>query len=415
MGWKASLIFIDNVQTTNNEQNILSALNQEDFIYTGDASFEEALNAEKDKTYIASLNNVLIIGTAEAPVLFISDYLSDFEKTLADYFNNSEICGITLQSNVNHWGYGIIKNNEKIRVSAGNYAMPLIADYGTPVEEEHDLLSKVVTKEDGSKVFIINNEEYQYDMAGENLVFEIAKRYTGHALNSFDNPLQNLTFKCYEKSPYFDNTTKASSPGQLILSEAKFIALEPEQYDFKTVPLKDSDGNPADLRKYAQTALHNGACNPAYVFQLKPLIIIAYAYDIDCIIPLYFPSEYQPPFEPILNQRLLTVNLYGTNNNLLSEDLIEGKNSTNYWKNFVPHIAELYSDDTAIIEQKKAEITEELWQKLPLLAKEYFQVNPNRYRFGLNGYSGFPKVYTRPQTPNQAPKSNPEKKWWKLW
>ncbi len=416
MGWKTSLIFIKNIPDIVSDKQVLDALLQPAWMHTKDASFEEAMNAEDGKTYIGRLNDTLVIGHSEIPLEFISDGLSAYEKNLDNLSpQNLEICGISLQSTVNHWGYGVIANGQKIRARGGNYQKPLFFDYGNPLPEEEPLLSTLIIKENGSHFYNIDGNEYTDDQVGENFVFALTKRYIGVSLNSGDNPLDNLKFRCYEKNPYFDNRSKAELPGELTIADDKFAKLEPEQYGYSIAPLKNKDGQSADIKQYISSALQNGACNPAFVYQISPLVIVVYAYDMDCVIPILFPKEYQPHFELTLNQRLLSVNMFGTNNNIIQEDLIEGKDSTGDWKDFAPHIAELYSDDISLIKEKKAAIEEKYWEKLVILTKEYFEVFPKRYRLGINGYTGFRLEYTKPEPlPIQTEQSS-NKKWWKFW
>jgi hypothetical protein len=415
MGWKASLIFIKHSPQGTTDEQVLNSLSARSWDHTGDASFEEAMNADETKIYIARLNDLIVVGKAELPIHFLNEGISFPEQNIIDAFKDAEICALSLESTVNHWGYGIIQQGKKIRARGGNYEAPLFIDYGKPLPEEEDLLSRLEIKGDNSRVYRIEGYEYTEDQVGENFVFEIAKRYTGYSLDNGNNPLDKLTFKCYEKSLYVDHSSVASSPGQITLSDEKYERLEPEQFGHNKVPLTGPDGQPADGKKYIKSSLQRGDCNPAFVYQLNPLIVIAYAYDIDCIIPVLFPKAYQPPFELVLNQRLLSVNMYGQENGKLAEDLIEGKDSSNVWKTFVPHIAELYSDDTTLIEEKKAAIEEKYWQRLPILAKEYFEANPGRYRLGLNVYTGFPLVYKRPTNPSTVQKPKLTKRWWQFW
>ncbi|WP_430899194.1 MULTISPECIES: hypothetical protein [unclassified Paraflavitalea] len=409
MGFSASLIFIKAGNQPVTDKKVLDALWQVGWDYTGDASFEEAMFADEDKTYIAYFNDTIVIGTQEIPLYFLNDGITGSEEYLIEQFGDAEIAGVTLQSSVNHWGYGIIQNKQKIRAYGGNYQAPVLIDHGNPLPEEMGLLENRIIKEDGAVYYIIDGQEYSADAIGEELVFDLVQRYTGYALNDVNNPLDTLVFKRFEKNKYYDSNTKAEIAGDLTLSDELYDRLEPEQYGYQKIKLTQPDGSLADIKKYIQTALANGAINPAIVFQLKPLVVVAYAYDIDCVVPLLFPEGYEPPIAIEKGQRLLSINMYGKNGGELEQDLIEGKNSTGSWKTFAPHIADFYSTETAVIEEKKKEIEEQYWERIPVLIQEYFKVNPNRKRLGLNAYSGFALNYSRPTPP-------PSKKpWWKFW
>lgn len=416
MGWKASLIFIKNVPASITDKQVLDAMLQYGWNYEADAYFDEAINADTNKTYIARLNDTIVIGNGKIPLTFLSEELSHYERGLSEMTaNKSEICAITLESTVNHWGYCVIQDGKKIRVRGGNYDNSLSLDYGIVLPEEQDLLSKLIVKEDGSRVYKIDGVEYNEDQIGENFVFELVGRYAGYSMANSKNPLETLTFRRYEPNPYFVSTSKHELAAELTISDSKYEMLEPELYGYKKAPLTIKKGVPANVKKYIKTVFQHGICNPAFVYQLNPLIIVAYSYEIDCIIPIQFPKTYQPPVVLKLNQRLLSVNTYGRNNDVIEDDLIEGPESINEWKDFAPHIAELYSDDISLIKEKKAAIEEKYWEKLVILTKEYFEVFPKRYRLGINGYTGFRLEYTKPEPlPIQTEQSS-NKKWWKFW
>jgi hypothetical protein len=319
-----------------------------------------------------------------------------------------------LESTINFWGYGITQEGKKIRARCGNYDTSFSIDYGNALPEEEYLLSKGIIKDDGTRIFKIDGIEYTEDQLGESFVFEIVAKYTGYPLTNSNNPLEKLIFKRYEPNPYFISTSKAELAAELTVSDAKYALLEPEQYGYGKASLVIKDV-PADIKKYIKTVFEHGIYSPAYVYQTSPLMIVAYSYEIDCVIPILFHRNYQPPIALQLNQRLLSVNTFSRNNNIIEDDLIEGSESINEWKDFAPHIAELYSDDISSIEEKKAAIEEKYWQKLLLRTKEYFEVYPKRYRLGLNGYTGLRLEYTKPEIMPSQQNNHSIKKWWKFW
>lgn len=199
MGWKAATIIIQDATPANNEE-ILTTLGFDNLQFTGDEPFETAMDPEEDKVYIGSCKGNLLICAQELSMQFFDEEETAAVRTLTQLFPRTEICSIILQSTVNLWGYSIIKNTQKIRTRAGSADEGTFLEYGEPLEEEKELLSRSTIGEDGNRIYILHDqpgEPYQEDQVGENLVFAITRRYFGEELDSDDELLFETTLAGY--------------------------------------------------------------------------------------------------------------------------------------------------------------------------------------------------------------------------
>lgn len=194
MGWKASTIIIHKPSQVENEQ-LLKDLGFEGLSKIEDEPFEVAMNPEDNKVFIGSYKDNLLICTQEIPMLFYEKVESQIEVILKNKFPQSEICTIALHSVVNFWGYSVIKNGQKIRARAGSADDGTFLEFGEPLEEEKELISKSKLDEDGNRIYLIDEDSFYEDQVGENFVFSICKRYFGVELDFADELLfeTNLT------------------------------------------------------------------------------------------------------------------------------------------------------------------------------------------------------------------------------
>lgn len=201
MGWKLSSIII-NPKTDVDFEDLLNKLGFKNLIKVETQSYEDVMYPESDKVYIGFYKNNLIISADKLPVNFYETTLSNKEKILIDNFPNSEICAVSLQSTINHFGFAIISNGEKIRVKAGDAELGTVIDIGEPLNEEKLLLSQSEVTDNGERLYFLDDnlkEPYLENQVGENFVFEIFKRYTGELLNA-DEELLDTDFTGFKYS-----------------------------------------------------------------------------------------------------------------------------------------------------------------------------------------------------------------------
>lgn len=183
----------------------------------------------------------------------------------------------------------------------------------------------------------------------------------------------------------FDNDSYATDPGLLRLSHAKFRRFHPEFYGVTGVlnsvvnGLCGRFGTVGFLRTRAEEQLMYGDSCAAIVLSTELLLIAAYSDDIDCVTVLYFPQELVKDYELATGMRLLTVNTYGED---IAPDLTPGPHALSEWKQFHPLIAEFLTDDQQRLAQRKAEISEEKWQRVYDLGQDYLRKHPGMARIG---------------------------------
>ncbi|MFT3705995.1 MAG: hypothetical protein QM802_26750 [Agriterribacter sp.] len=201
MGWKLSSVII-NPKTDINYENLLNKLGYINLTKIEEQPYDIAMYPDENEIYIGSYKNNLIISSQQLPIIFFKETLSDLEKILIDHFPDSEICAVSLHSSINHFGFAVIKNGEKIRVKAGDADMGTVIDIGNPLEQENELLSRSKVGYNGQRQYYLNNnlnEPYLENQVGENFVFEMFKRYTGNLLDA-DDEILDTNFTGYKFS-----------------------------------------------------------------------------------------------------------------------------------------------------------------------------------------------------------------------
>jgi hypothetical protein len=201
MGWKLSSVIITPL-TEVNYNDLLNKLGFKNLTRLEDEPFDSAMYPDKDKVYVGNYKNNLIICADKLPLSFFTKSLSETEKILIKYFPDSEICAVSLQSTINHFGFAVIKAGEKIRVKSGDADIGTTIDIGNPLQQEQDLLSMSKIDIKGQRLYYLNgytDEPYLENQVGENFVFEIFKRYTGELLDE-DDDLLDTNFATYKFS-----------------------------------------------------------------------------------------------------------------------------------------------------------------------------------------------------------------------
>ncbi|MCR9252582.1 MAG: hypothetical protein NXI20_19335 [bacterium] len=185
MGWKCSVLIISNV-TEYVESDVLKALGFSNYEPIGDSYLESAIYPRDNSLFIGAHKNNLLICSDMIAVECLEPEIGPIESNLARVFPESEICALSLQSVVNHWGYSISKNNIKIRARAGDSESGTVFDFGDPLPEEKDLLDKSKLNDEGVRIYTFEDypdEPMTEDQVGEEFVFELYNRYFGERLD----------------------------------------------------------------------------------------------------------------------------------------------------------------------------------------------------------------------------------------
>ncbi|MGH9940092.1 MAG: hypothetical protein ACREAM_27955 [Blastocatellia bacterium] len=190
---------------------------------------------------------------------------------------------------------------------------------------------------------------------------------------------------------HMENDTPAAQSQTLTLSHQKLKALQPELYSSRGwrkflrengYRLSSPDEAADHWKDYVAENLRSGDCEAAVVISDSPLLIAAYAGELDCVALLGFPGGFATKYDLKTGSRLLAVNFYLEWNFFLPEDLTPGPRQTGKYRNFAPLIAEFLTDDAEIIEHEKAEITQSEWRRAETLGEEYLKQNGEKARDG---------------------------------
>ncbi len=187
------------------------------------------------------------------------------------------------------------------------------------------------------------------------------------------------------------NDISTSKSPTLTLSHRKLKAIEPELYSSRSwqkflrengyrlaAPNEDAD----HWKSYVEENLRRGDGRAAVVVSTSPLLITAYAGELDCIAMLRFADQLVPKYDLSVGTQLLAVNVYLEWNFFLPEDLNPGPRETGKYRNFAPMIADFLTDDVNLVEEKKAEIAKAEWRRAEALGQEYLKRHGEKARDG---------------------------------
>jgi hypothetical protein len=188
-----------------------------------------------------------------------------------------------------------------------------------------------------------------------------------------------------------DNSTRASDPVSIGLSDVKLSQFHPIFYQQKQPSFTDEllgffgiSNNKISLTlKQEYLSLHThfrehlacGDSRAALVISIDPLLVAAYTDELDCVAILQFSDRLVRKYSLKIGVRLLTVNLYRWPGGDFARDLENGPASYHRYYNFIPFIAEFLSDDLEKIEARKANISESEWERTKYLADRYIIKN----------------------------------------
>lgn len=133
------------------------------------------------------------------------------------------------------------------------------------------------------------------------------------------------------------------------------------------------------IRQYAQY----GDSQPAVVASTNPFLVAVYSDEFDAVIMVNFTEEILKTNNLHLGDRLLSVNVYQNDMSNFHSDIIPGFGYLNNWSGFIPTVVDFVSKDLESIKTRKSIISEELWERTGVLAKEYLIEKPNVFRTGI--------------------------------
>lgn len=220
MGWKASMIIIENPDNFDDEISLLKAIGMSDFKFKQETTLNECIYPRDKSISIGRYNGNIIINedyqiTTKTLEKANNLNLTMEEENLCKLFPNSEIITIACHSVVNYHGYSLIKNGEKLRLKVISSDTPL-TEFGQKLEEEKKLYSASYQKEEGGNFWKDEtdpNEEYTEDQLMEDFTFGIANRRLGVYLDQIEGEelMEKVPFNKYvkDKSGFFQEILKS--------------------------------------------------------------------------------------------------------------------------------------------------------------------------------------------------------------
>ena len=158
----------------------------------------------------------------------------------------------------------------------------------------------------------------------------------------------------------------ASTPGNLTISKAK------SKYLLKSYKSVCNKGYFQKQMKRAVDLIKNGDVQPGLVVSLSPLKVFAYSDEFEGGVMLTYPEEFVKYFNLSLNQKVVFVNNYWAKE--LYEyryDLLICGTPTKEWRDFIPLLSILFSDEIEKINTYIANIDEDKWNEVKKCADEY--------------------------------------------
>jgi len=204
MGWKASLIIIENKDNFQDEASIIRALGGQYYISKEEVSLDECIYPNDDSVNIGYYNGNIIIS---ANIMFTAELLESnhnlslmpVEKNLVQLFPTSEIIIASCMSVINYHGYALIKNGEKIRLKAISSESEK-RDFGKQTKEEEEIY-KTSYQKDGQYFWKYDDDEDEYEEAQlmEDFTFGFAERLLGVRIDGEDGDelMENVVFRKY--------------------------------------------------------------------------------------------------------------------------------------------------------------------------------------------------------------------------
>ncbi|MEI9957043.1 MAG: hypothetical protein WDM90_12250 [Ferruginibacter sp.] len=205
MGFKVSMIIIQNPKNFNTETLLLKTLGFTDFIYKEDTTFDECMFPGDESVSIGYYNNnIIICDDCQVIDNFISDTLSETEKKIVALFPTSEILSTACISTTNYHGYSLTKSGNKVRTKSLNADDGFYFDFGELIEEEKLIYSNSEIV-DGKRIWKIEelpNDIFLEDQMMEDFTFGVAKRLLGVRIDNeeAEELLDDTTFRKYVKA-----------------------------------------------------------------------------------------------------------------------------------------------------------------------------------------------------------------------
>lgn len=219
MGWKISLVLIENKARFLNDVLLLQKAGFRNIELVDVIDFETALDA-KDSICIGEVKDTIVVCDAyKLTEFYLSDTatleLTESEKNISALFPNSEILSVACHSVVDFHGYSLIQNGIKTRSKI--VSPEERKEYGVRFEEEKQIYKEAIPIDnelfwnlDGSDD---QEEYYSESQMMEEFTFGVAKRRLGVELNldESETVLQTKNFRVYKVGEFTEAIKKENS------------------------------------------------------------------------------------------------------------------------------------------------------------------------------------------------------------
>lgn len=177
--------------------------------------------------------------------------------------------------------------------------------------------------------------------------------------------------------------TQAENAGQLEISMRMLREACPKMFG-KSGKLKLLEHETyEDMSRF----MMDGDVQPAIVWSVSPFLIAVYSDEMDAVVMVGFDESLAKKLGIKAGQRMISVNVYKYF--CFSRDIKKGPRYLKRYAGFIPHIADLISENIDLIENHKNKIPEHLWMHVNKLAEEFINEKPYVARDGRRGYRGF--------------------------
>ncbi|WP_298895714.1 hypothetical protein [uncultured Psychroserpens sp.] len=227
MGWKSSLIIIENKENFADESAILKAIGKSEYEFDRESTLDECIYPNDKSINIGYFNgNIIICDDYQLTTNSLERadelILTKEEQKLVDLFPTSEIVTVACHSAVNYHGYSLIESGVKKRLKIITSDTPRI-EFGERIEEEIKIYQKSYSKDNQNfwKDDYDPEEDLTEDQLMEDFTFGVAKRRLGVLLDHSDGDelMEQIIFKKF-KNP---NQTSEVTESIKVEKKAKWI------------------------------------------------------------------------------------------------------------------------------------------------------------------------------------------------
>jgi hypothetical protein len=218
MGWKVSMIIIQNPDNSSNEKLLLEKLGLGNYEYIGDTQLDECIAPLDKSINIGYYNGCIIICDGFSVIdSFINDLTTYKERQIIKLFPKSEILAVACISTTNAHGYALIQSGIKTRLKMLDADNGFMYNSGYIFEEEEVIYnrSKLINDQYVWEFEELPGDTFMEHQMLEEFTFGVSKRLLGVKLDHDDGNelLFQIPFRKYSKRDFKNNFDLKSISG----------------------------------------------------------------------------------------------------------------------------------------------------------------------------------------------------------